>query len=178
VPSSEPLPFDPIAEAARQWEAHRGAEPVAAMTAVTSIMRVQQILLARLNALLKPWGLSFPRYEALMLLLYSRRGSLPLGKMGARLQVHPTSVTSLIDGLEAMGLARREPHEHDRRTTLASLTPEGRRVAEEATAALHEARFGLDGLDDDQLAEVSAQLDHLRERAGDFAPATGAPTGS
>ena len=169
--ASEPLPFDPIAEAARQWEAHWGAEPVPAMTAVTSIMRVQQILLARLNALLKPWELSFPRYEALMLLFYSRRGSLPLGKMGARLQVHPTSVTSLVDGLESMGLARREPHEHDRRTTLASITPAGRRVAERATAALHEARFGLDGLDDTQLADVAALLDRLRERAGDFAPA-------
>ena len=122
--ASEPPPtclphggFDPIAEAARQWEAHWGREPVAAMTGVTSIMRVQQILLARLNALLKPWELSFPRYEALMLLFYSRRGSLPLGKMGARLQVHPTSVTSLVDGLERMELARREPHEHDRRTS-------------------------------------------------------------
>ena len=165
------LPFDPIAEAARQWEAHWGPEPVAAMTGVTSIMRVQQILMARLNALLKPWELSFPRYEALMLLFYSRRGSLPMGKIGARLQVHPTSVTSLIDGLEGMGLARREPHEHDRRTTLASITPEGRRVAEQATAALHDARFGLDGLDDDQLAEVSGLLDRLREGAGDFAPA-------
>ena len=162
--------FDPIAEAARQWEAHWGPELVPAMTAVTSIMRVQQLLMARMNAVLKPWDLSFPRYEALMLLLYSRRGSLPLGKMGARLQVHPTSVTSLVDGLESMALARREPHEHDRRTTLASITQEGRRVAGEATAALHEARFGLDALDDEQLDQVSALLDHVRADAGDFAP--------
>ena len=44
-------------------------------------------------------------------------------------------------------------------------------MAEQATAALHDARFGLDGLDDDQLAEVSGLLDRLREGAGDFAPA-------
>ena len=51
------------------------------MAAVTSIMRVQQILLARLNDTLKPFDLTFPRYEALMLLYYSRKGALPLGKM-------------------------------------------------------------------------------------------------
>ena len=166
-----PLTFDPIREAARQWRKHWGPATAPPMAAVTSIMRAHQLVLARLNSQLEPHGITFPRYEALMLLFYSRRGSLPLGKMGARLQVHPTSVTSLIDGLEGMGLARREPHEHDRRTTLASITSEGRRVAEQATAALHDARFGLDGLDDDQLAEVSGLLDRLREGAGDFAPA-------
>ena len=56
------------------------------MSAVTSIMRVQQILLARLNEELKPFDLTFPRYEALMLLYLPRRGALPLGKMGDRLR--------------------------------------------------------------------------------------------
>ena len=92
------------------------------MSAVTSIMRVQQILLARLNDELKAFDLTFPRYEALMLLYYSRRGALPLGKMGDRLQVHRTSVTNIIDGLERSGFVRREPHERDRRTTLAAIT--------------------------------------------------------
>ena len=96
------------------------------MRAVTSIMRVQQILLARLNDELKRFDLTFPRYEALMLLYYSRRGSLPLGKMGDRLQVHRTSVTNIIDGLERSGFVRREPHERDRRTTLAAITDAGR----------------------------------------------------
>ena len=95
--------FDPIAEARRNWSAHWGDEPVPSMSAVTSIMRVQQILLARLNDELKPFDLTFPRYEALMLLYYSRRGALPLGKMGDRLQVHRTSVTNIIDGLERSG---------------------------------------------------------------------------
>src|ERR687893_2591045 len=106
------------------------------MSAVTSIMRVHQILMARLNAVLEPFGLTFPRYEALMLLYYSRRGSLPLGKMGDRLQVHRTSVTNTIDGLERSGLVAREPHERDRRTTLAAITDEGRETAARATKVL------------------------------------------
>ena len=69
--------FDPVREAARNWAGHWGDDPVPSMAAVTSIMRVQQILLARLNDTLKPYDLTFPRYEALMLLFYSRRGEGP-----------------------------------------------------------------------------------------------------
>ncbi len=117
--------FDPIAEARRQWVKHWGGAPAPSMSAVTALMRVQQILMTRLNALLKPYDLTFPRYEALMILRVSRRGALPLGKIGARLQVHPTSVTNLIDGLERAGLVRREPHAQDRRATLAIITERG-----------------------------------------------------
>jgi DNA-binding MarR family transcriptional regulator len=163
------LPFDPIAEAGRLWEAHWGPEAVPAMKAVTSIMRAQQILLGRLNELLKPLGLTFPRYEALMLLYYSRRGSLPLGIMGERLQVHRASVTNVIDRLEAQGLVRRTPHASDRRTVLAELTPEGRRVAQTATERLNSALFCLESLDEGQLAAVFALLRPLRLDADDFA---------
>jgi DNA-binding MarR family transcriptional regulator len=162
------LEFDPIEEAGRQWEKHWGPEPVAPMKAVTSMMRVQQMWLARLNEAVKPYGLSFARYEALMLLFYSRRGALPLGKMGARLQVHPTSVTNLVDGLEQQGLARRLPHPSDRRTTLAEITESGRRAATDATEALHAIRFGTPPLDDAQLQTLTDVLRSAREAAGDF----------
>ena len=160
--------FDPIAEAARNWDAHWGGDPVPSMRAVTSIMRVQQILLARLNDELKAFDLTFPRYEALMLLYYSRRGSLPLGKMGDRLQVHRASVTNLVDRLEAQRLVRRVQHETDRRAVLAEITDEGRRVAREATARLNADRFGTEPLGDDDLRAVFGLLRSLRVGAGDF----------
>jgi DNA-binding MarR family transcriptional regulator len=164
----EPLSFDPIEEAARQWRRHWGPRMVAPMTAVTSVMRVQQLWLSRLNDELKPYDLTFPRYEALMLLYFSRSGALPLGKMGARLQVHPTSVTSLVDGLERLGYAERTPHPSDRRTTLATVTDSGRRVAEEATEALHAIRFGTQPLSRSELESVTAVLGRVRLEAGDF----------
>jgi DNA-binding MarR family transcriptional regulator len=163
------LKFDPIAEAGRLWEEHWGPEPVPAMKAVTSIMRAQQILLARLNDSLKPLGLTFPRYEALMLLYYSRRGSLPLGIMGERLQVHRASVTNVIDRLEAQGLVRRMPHASDRRTVLAELTHDGRVVAKEATERLNLELFGMRALDEEQLGAVFELLRPLRLDADDFA---------
>jgi DNA-binding MarR family transcriptional regulator len=67
-----------------------------------------------------------------------------MAKIGVRLMVHPASVTNTVDRLEVQGLVRREPHPTDGRTTLAAITPAGRRVVERATKALGEVRFGLD----------------------------------
>jgi len=160
------LPFDPIDEAARQWATHWGGVPQ--MHAVTSLMRVQQLVIGRLDALLKPFGLTFARYEALVLLRFSSRGSLPLGKMGERLQVHPTSVTSIVDRLEAAELVVRRRHPEDGRAVLAEITPAGRALVEEATAALVGADFRLGALDDAALRELSALLRPVRRAAGDF----------
>jgi DNA-binding MarR family transcriptional regulator len=162
----EGLPFDPIDEAARQWALHWQGVPQ--MHAVTSLMRVQQLVIGRLDALLKPLGLTFARYEALVLLSFSARGSLPLGKMGERLQVHPTSVTSIVDRLEASGLVVRRRHPEDGRGVLAEITQSGRDLVERATAALVGADFGLGALDDDDLRELSALLRPIRQSAGDF----------
>ncbi|MBS1885936.1 MAG: MarR family transcriptional regulator [Actinobacteria bacterium] len=140
------------------------------MVAVTSIMRVHQILMARLNDLLEPFDLTFPRYEVLMLLHFSSRGSLPVGKIGERLQVHRTSITNSLDGLEKAGLVRRTPHESDRRAVLAEITGAGRDAAERATAVLNGARFGTEPLRDADLEALSATLRNLRAGAGDFAP--------
>jgi DNA-binding MarR family transcriptional regulator len=165
---SSPLGFDPIEEAGRQWRKHWGPAAAAPMMTVTSVMRVQQIWLARLNETLAPFELTFARYEALMLLYLSRTGALPLGKIGARLQVHPTSVTNLIDGLEKLGYVVRTPHPEDRRTTLAAVTSRGRDVASAATDALNESRFGTEPLRPAELRSLTDVLTRARREAGDF----------
>jgi DNA-binding MarR family transcriptional regulator len=164
-----PLAFDPIAEARRQWEVHWGPEATPAMVAVTSVMRAHQILLGRLNELLAPWDLTFPRYEALMLLHYSRAGALPLGKMGDRLQVHRASVTNVVDRLVDQGLVERHRHESDRRTVLAKITPDGRRVARAATKRLNAEQFATDPLTAGHCEQLFELLRPMREHAGDFA---------
>jgi DNA-binding MarR family transcriptional regulator len=161
-----PLPFDPIDEAARQWAQRWSGVP--AMHAVTSLMRVQQLVLGRLDAILKPHGLTFARYEALVLLTFSSRGSLPLGKMGERLQVHPTSVTSIVRKLAADGHVARLPHPEDGRGVLAEITDAGRGVVEAATVDLVGADFGLGTLDEDDLRRLSDLLRPVRKAAGDF----------
>jgi DNA-binding MarR family transcriptional regulator len=162
------MDFDPIAEARRQWDEHWGAEAGPSMVAVTSVMRAYQVLLGRLNELLAPWELTFPQYEALLLLFYSRRGSLPLGKMGTRLQVHRASVTNVVDRLVDKGLVERLAHEQDRRSVLARITPAGRSVARVATERLNAERFATEPLDDAAAEMLFDVLRPLRASAGDF----------
>ena len=169
------LPFDPIERAAEIWAERFG--PADAMAAVTSIMRAQQILLAGLDGLLRPYGLTFARYEALVLLAFSRTGALPLRVIGERLMVHPTSVTNTVDRLERDGLVRRRPNPRDGRGTLAEITPGGRDVVTRSTADLMAARFGMAGYDSPELGELFTLLRGLRVSAGDFRPEPVASSG-
>jgi DNA-binding MarR family transcriptional regulator len=166
VPKPLDLPFDPIARAAETWESRFGNAK--AMAAVTAIMRVQQILLSQLDALLRPHGLTFARYEALVLLSFSREGALPMRIIGERLMVHPTSVTNTIDRLERQHLVIRKPNPRDGRGTLAEITPEGRALMQRATADLMAAEFGMGGYTADQLQDMFSLLRSLRVTAGDF----------
>ncbi len=165
---ARPLRFDPIQEARRQWKEHGWEEAAPGMAAVTSVTRVHQIYMARVESVLRPFELSFARYELLMVLLFSRRGSLPLNKLGSRLQVHPTSVTNAVDRLEQQGMLRRMAHPTDGRTTLAEITPTGRRVARKATDALNAEVFAAPGLGLREVESLVGILTGLREGAGDF----------
>lgn len=164
--SRQPLPFDPIARAGGLWEKHIG--PATTMAAVTSVMRVQQILQSAVDTALRPHGLTFARYEALILLYFSSKGSLPMRVMGERLQLHPTSVTNIVDRLEADNLVKRIPHPTDRRTTLVEITPAGRAVRDRATESVTEVDFGLRGLTERQTEQLSELLARVRKAAGDF----------
>ena len=163
--TTKPLDIDPIAEARRHWAERWGQEPARPMAAITSIMRAQQILLARYNEMLGPLALTFPRYEALMLLSFTRGGTLPLGKIAERLQVHRTSVTNIIDKLEADGLVRRVPHGADRPAVTG--TGDLRATSPvDVVHPLHLLRIGLDvrQLEVDHYGLLPASHDHARQR--------------
>jgi hypothetical protein len=142
----QPLRFDPIAEAVRNWRKAGWGASATGMAMVTSIMRAQQILLARVDATLAPFGLTFARFEVLMLLDFSRSGQLPLSR--------------IVD---------RVPHPTDARTTLASITKPGRRLVRRAAGALNAEVFDVVGLPDEDARAVICALSVLRRNAGDFA---------
>ncbi|UED83989.1 MarR family winged helix-turn-helix transcriptional regulator [Streptomyces profundus] len=160
------LPFDPIARADDLWKRRWGSVP--SMAAITSIMRAHQILLAEVDAVVKPYGLTFARYEALVLLTFSRAGELPMSKIGERLMVHPTSVTNAVDRLVRSGLVVKRPNPNDGRGTLASITERGREVCDAATRDLMAADFGLGVYDEGQCQDIFDLLRPLRLAARDF----------
>ncbi|HVV75339.1 MAG TPA: MarR family transcriptional regulator [Mycobacteriales bacterium] len=160
------LPFDPIERAGEIWETKFG--PAAAMRVATSVMRAQQLLLARFDEILRPYSLTFARYEALVLLYFSHAGELPLSVIGERLMVHPTSVTNIIGRLVSQGLVERRPNPQDGRGVLASLTSAGRDTVKRATEDLMADGFGLDPYSASDLDGLFDVLKKLRIAAGDF----------
>lgn len=166
--STGPDSRDPIAQARTNWEAAGWGEVADGMVAVTSVMRAHQILLARVENALRPYDLSFSRFELLRLLAFSRTGALPITKASDRLQVHVTSVTHAIRRLEAAGLVERTPHPTDGRTTLVRITDLGRSTVEDATVTLNAEVFADIGMSTEQSRSLAASIETLRRHAGDY----------
>jgi DNA-binding MarR family transcriptional regulator len=166
--STRAVIVDPIEEAREHWIAAGWSETALALATVTTIIRVQQLLMARINTVLRPYGLTHARLEVLMVLQTGPAKGMSLGKLGVQLQVYAGSVTSAIDRLEADGLVRRVPNPTDGRGTLAAVTPRGRKVALAAVEGVNAAvlqPFEPSGAAGERLYEL---LRDVRIAAGDL----------
>ena len=169
MPPPRNLPFDPVAQAREVWRAKGWEHAAAGMAAITSIMRAHQLFLAQANEVVRPFGLTFARYEVLAWLAWNADcGSLSLTQISERLQVTPATVTSAIDRLENDGLIRRVPHPTDARTTLAEITDRGRGVVEKATSELNTNVYEAVRLSPDEMDRLFRLLVKIRVAAGDF----------
>lgn len=168
---------DPIREAHAQWVRHGWSDAAHGMAMVTSVVRVHQLLMERIDGVLRPLDLTFARYEVLRLLSFTHSGSMPMTRLGSLLQVHPTSVTSAVERLVRQGYVERLRRDHDRRVVLASLTREGRRVVEHATAKLNTEVFERPGLCEGDVLRLTELLGALRAEAGDHVAAPAAASG-
>lgn len=157
---------DPIQEARAQWIRHGWDDAADGMAMITSLTRVQQLFQERIDAALRPHGLTFARFEVMRLISFTRSGSMTMSRLGSLLQVHATTVTSAVERLVQQGYVDRTRSEEDRRVIHASLTAEGARVVEAATATLNAEVFARAGGDDtrrlyDALTELRAALGDL-----------------
>jgi DNA-binding MarR family transcriptional regulator len=152
---------DPVLAADRNWKS-RGWDTGDYFRAALSIYRTDELIRLSNSIALDPHGLTRARHEALAVLYFSRHGEMPLGKLGAHLLVHPTSVTSTVDTLERLGFVKRVAHPTDRRATLARITANGRRAIEESNRDMVAARFGLGALAEEQAEAVFTILSKVR----------------
>ena len=158
---------DPILEAYRLWNENGWEDCAAGCTAVTSLMRVHQVLTRRADKILAPIDLTFARYE-LLVRLYFHKGALPLNQLGRQLQIHQTSITSLVDKLEKQGLIKRTPHPTDRRSTIAQMTPAGRVLTGKAIMLLNSEFFRDIGLSDREARLLIGLLMKMRRSWNDI----------
>ena len=80
----------------------------------------------RFMALAQELGLSMVQLHALRLI--EADDEVQMSSLAGKLFCDNSNVTGIVDRLEARGLIRRRPAEHDRRVKLLGLTPEGERV--------------------------------------------------
>jgi DNA-binding MarR family transcriptional regulator len=103
---------------------------------------------------------------ALLNVLGTREGAIQQ-ELGAAMGIDPSTMVSLIDQLEAAGLAKRRPRPTDRRAREIAITPKGRRVLEQARErAIQVEADVLSGLSGAERAQLLALL----RRALDSAP--------
>jgi DNA-binding MarR family transcriptional regulator len=109
-------------------------------------------------------GLTPARLSALSVLVYG--GPQTLGDLARIEDVRPPTMTGIVDGLAAAGLARRDPHPSSQRSVLVRATPAGEQLMQQARhARLETIARALGTLDADAQGAISAAAPHLRRLA-------------
>lgn len=123
---------------------------------------VARSLRHRTKAALEPWDISPSLARAMGVL--SRHGDLRLSTLADHLHIAPRSATEVVDDLERLGFAERDPDPTDRRAVLVGLTPAGietSKAIQAARQAESERFFGE--LSDQDRADLVRLLGKLRE---------------
>lgn len=113
---------------------------------------------AHVGALLTQLDLTLPQAWLLMNL----DGPVPMGEVANRVRADPSTITWLVDRLEARGLLERRPHPSDRRVKHLVLTPQGERLRER----LHAVFADVPGLSALSPTQLQALRDLLRQAVG------------
>ncbi len=161
-------PFDVVEASRRVWLERWDPEAASGMAVYTAILRSYQLLANQADDVMRSHDLTFARYEVLTWLATDPESSLTLSWISKTLRIPPATVTNIIDRLEHDGLVRRVPHPSDARTTLAVITPRGRRMAADATRDLNRNVYERIGLSEKKRSQLLELLAELRASGNEF----------
>ncbi len=133
--------------------------------AFLNILRTADGLTRDLEAMLKPYGLTSTQYNLLRILRGAGDAGATCSEIAERMIKRDPDVTRLLDRMEKLGLLRRSRQAKDRRVVLATITPAGRRMADDLDApvdAFHAHR--LQALSRDELADLIADMERIRNQ--------------
>ena len=150
-----------------EWVRRHWAAEGLRFATVASLFRLNQAVEAEFDRTLRPFEINRSMYLVLATLFLSPDGARKLSYLSRYHMVHQSTITLIVDQLEKRGLARRRPHPTDRRVSLAALTPAGRALTRDATAALAERSFGLPGVGVRSLGQLRAAMGEVRAAIGD-----------
>ncbi len=127
---------------------------------VQGLRRVVRALQSFSQDIYRNYGLTAPQLWALKTLL--RLGPMPVGRLAAELAVHQSSLSLLVDRLEARSLVRRRRSSQDKRVVELLLTTRGRTLAAEAPeAAQGRLRHALDQLPAARVKEIRQAVEQI-----------------
>lgn len=128
------------------------------------LVRVQGAVRRDLDAVLRAAdGVSLWEYAVLRALAGRRDGCMRMTELARATDYTPSGLTRLVERLERAGLVRRDPCPEDRRGSVATLTPPGRRaVARARRTHLAAVRsLFLDRCSEDELATLAAVCERI-----------------
>ncbi len=152
---------------ARERWAEAGEPRPDHFAAMAAVLRLSALVGSALDRSLREHDLSRTGYLILATLRIARDQTLAMNQLARRLILHPTTISLVVDQLQAKGLVERCPHPSDRRTVLTSLTTEGARVLHATSEAVSETGYGLDGVSDRQAITLTEVMRQVREAIGD-----------
>jgi DNA-binding MarR family transcriptional regulator len=161
-------PFDVVEASRRVWLERWAPEAASGMAVFTAILRSYQLLNEQVSGVMRDHNLTFARYEVLAWLATDPESSLTLSWISKTLRIPPATVTNIIDRLEDETLVRRVSHPSDARTTLAVITPRGKKVATDATRDLNSIVYTCIGLSERKRGELVDLLAELRASGNEF----------
>jgi DNA-binding MarR family transcriptional regulator len=157
---------DPVEWVKFYWEQTSDDDPYPFL-AMSSVLRLHALMTSALEAELKTYKFALSDYLMLKTLELSDDGTRLLSRVARHLLVHPTTVTLIADRLEKRRLLKREAHPSDRRATLVTITPQGRKITAEATRALEQVNYGLPGMTPAKAKQFVSTLAFARRQSGD-----------
>ncbi|BBY28776.1 MarR family winged helix-turn-helix transcriptional regulator [Mycolicibacterium sediminis] len=113
---------------------------------------------------LEPLGLTFPQYLVVLALLDG--APLPVGALGARLDMDTGTITPLVKRLEALGMVTRTRDAADERRVFVDLTDRGRALEPEIRGITDQIKSACQ-LDDEGIDDLRRTLEALAHPPAD-----------
>ena len=157
----QPLPTpDHVARIQQEWARERPDVDVRPQGVIGRVHRLGMHLTDSILEVYAKHDLGEGEFDVLAAL---RRAGAPYervpGELAAHTMVTTGAITKRVDRLERAGLVARRVSEHDSRSRVVALTEAGREVIDRAfTEHMENERRLLDGLTDEQLAQLESLL--------------------
>lgn len=133
------------------------------------VMTTSHALERALNEELAPYGITHRQWQVLGCLMF--QGGMTQTQLAERLRIEAPTLAGVLDRMERDGWIQRQSCPNDRRKKLLSVTPKVEPIWETITTAARRVRAATSqGLSDERVQQLIADLAAVRQRATEIAP--------